>query len=153
MTLDWTNLAVMAALIAAAWALSCAVLQRAVRRAAAQRQQATDRHLKEMATTIQSLQAQVDELSEARGFTEPLATEFDMEAAAETVDQQPPHPEDQEVSPDVMAVLAAAAAAFLGAKVRVLSARLLESPHRVVNAWSQQGRVFVQASHNLRSRL
>lgn len=152
MTLNWADLAAIGALVAVCWAVTCAVLRRAVRRAASEQQHATERHLKEMAATIKSLQAQVDELSEARGLTEPVATEFDMETAAATADEAA-KPEDEEVTPEVMAVLAAAATAFLGRKVRVLSAKLLESPHRVVNAWSQQGRVFVQASHNLRSRL
>lgn len=152
MTLNWADLAAIGALVAVCWAVTCAVLRRAVRRAVSEQQRATERHLKEMVATIQSLQTQVDELSEARGLTEPVATEFDMETAAATASQAA-RPEDEEVTPEVMAVLAAAASAFLGAKVRVLSAKLLESPHRVVNAWSQQGRVFVQASHNLRSRL
>ena len=47
---------------------------------------------------------------------------------------------------------AAAVTAFLGKKVRIRSAKTLQSPYEIVNPWSQQGRVFVQASHNLRSR-
>ncbi len=152
MAVNWADLAAIAALVAAGSAVSCAVLQRALRRNVAKREEATEHRLKEFATTIKALQAQVEELSEARGLTEPVATEFDMEAAAATAEESAQY-EDEEVTPEVMAVLAAAATAFLGKKVRVLSAKLLESPHRVVNAWSQQGRVFVQASHNLRSRL
>ena len=49
-------------------------------------------------------------------------------------------------------VIAAAVTAFLGKKVRIRSAKMLQSPYEIVNPWSQQGRVFVQASHNLRSR-
>jgi hypothetical protein len=91
------------------------------------------------------------------------APEFTMEAAqgfasvpepeaAPEFEEQAVRLGDSEISPETMAVLAAAVTAFLGKKVRILSARLLESPNEVVNAWSQQGRVFVQASHNLRAR-
>lgn len=44
-------------------------------------------------------------------------------------------------------VLSAAVAAFLGKRARIRSARLV-GPDRS-SAWAQQGRVFVQASHNL----
>ena len=54
-------------------------------------------------------------------------------------------------SPEMMPVLAAAAAELLGKKVRILSARKLEAPRQGLSPWSQQGRVFVQASHNLRA--
>jgi len=45
-------------------------------------------------------------------------------------------------------ILAAAVTAFLGKKVRIRSAKMLYA-HESFNAWSQQGRVVVQASHNL----
>ena len=48
--------------------------------------------------------------------------------------------------------IAAAVTAYLGKKVRIRSAKMLQSPYEIVNPWSQQGRVFVQASHNLRPR-
>jgi hypothetical protein len=49
-------------------------------------------------------------------------------------------------------VIAAAVTAFLGKKVRIRSAKMLQSPYEVVNPWAQQGRMFIQASHNLRLR-
>lgn len=51
--------------------------------------------------------------------------------------------------PDVLVVIAAAVSAFLGKKIRIRSARMLQSPYEIVNPWSQQGRVSVQASHSL----
>jgi hypothetical protein len=56
------------------------------------------------------------------------------------------------VSDDVLVLIAAAVTAFLGKKVRVRSARMLQTPYEIVNPWAQQGRVFVQASHNIRGR-
>jgi hypothetical protein len=53
----------------------------------------------------------------------------------------------EEISHEVLAVIAAAVAHFLGKSARIRSARLV---HPVGNSpWAQQGRVFVQASHNL----
>jgi methylmalonyl-CoA carboxyltransferase 12S subunit len=64
-----------------------------------------------------------------------------MEAAAAPAD---------EVSPEILMVLSAAVAAFLGKKARIRGARMLRPID--ANAWAQQGRVFVQASHNLPHR-
>jgi hypothetical protein len=59
--------------------------------------------------------------------------------------------EKDEVPAEMKAVIAAAAVAALGPKARVVSARAAR-PDDVVSPWSQQGRVSVQASHNLRVR-
>ncbi len=58
----------------------------------------------------------------------------------------------QEVSPEMLLVIAAAVTAYLGKKVRIRSAQMLQTPYEIVNPWSQQGRVIVQASHNLGQR-
>ncbi|HET8666889.1 MAG TPA: hypothetical protein VFM10_02845 [Terriglobales bacterium] len=51
------------------------------------------------------------------------------------------------ISPEVLAVIAAAVVHFVGKGARIRSARLI---HPVgTSPWAQQGRVFVQASHNL----
>ncbi len=50
------------------------------------------------------------------------------------------------VTPDVIAMIAAAVTTFLGKKVKVHSARRIVEAG---NPWAQQGRVFIQASHNL----
>jgi len=48
------------------------------------------------------------------------------------------------VAPDVVLVIAAAVAAYLGERAHVRQIRLISS-----SAWGQQGRVTVQASHAL----
>jgi methylmalonyl-CoA carboxyltransferase large subunit len=53
----------------------------------------------------------------------------------------------EEVSPETIMVLTAAVAAFLGKRARIRGARLVHAAPS--SAWAQQGRVFVQASHNL----
>ncbi len=64
---------------------------------------------------------------------------------------EPPKPVAEEVSPEMILVMAAAVTAYLGKAVRIRSARLLYS-HESFNAWSQQGRAVIQASHNLAQR-
>jgi methylmalonyl-CoA carboxyltransferase large subunit len=69
-----------------------------------------------------------------------------------TTGEKPEKREAEEITPDTLVVLSAAVTAFLGKRVRIRSAKMLQSPYEIVNPWSQQGRVVVQASHNLRSR-
>jgi cell division protein FtsL len=53
----------------------------------------------------------------------------------------------EELAHETLVVIAAAVSAFLGRSVRLRSARLIQPVEG--SAWAQQGRVFVQASHNL----
>jgi len=90
---------------------------------------------------LESLIASRNEIAAAAVPTPPAAV---VAAPA----PQPPQPEVlEEVSPDILMVLTAAVAAFLGKRGRIRGARLV--PTAPSNAWAQQGRVFVQASHNL----
>ena len=57
--------------------------------------------------------------------------------------------EEDAVEPEILLVIAAAVTAFLGKKVRIRSAKMLQSPYEIINPWAQQGRVSVQASHRL----
>lgn len=59
-------------------------------------------------------------------------------------------PAKNEVTPEILAVIAAAVAQFLGAGARIRSTRAI--PVAEGNAWAQQGRVIIQASHNLAMR-
>jgi hypothetical protein len=51
-----------------------------------------------------------------------------------------------EVSPEAVAIIAAAVTAFLGKKVKIRNARRIDSG---TTPWAQQGRAIIQASHNL----
>lgn len=55
------------------------------------------------------------------------------------------------IPPDIQVAIAAAAIAAFGDHARVRSARRIPSSD-VVSPWTQQGRVIVQSSHNLRTR-
>jgi hypothetical protein len=56
-----------------------------------------------------------------------------------------------EVTTKTLSVIAAAVTEFLGKKVRIRSARMLQTQY-AVDRWARQGRVTVQTSHNLTRR-
>jgi len=119
-------------------------------RALSDRQAATERQLSEVAAELKALRARLAELSPVAAVHQSAAAVAGAKtpiAARETSGSK-----KGEVTPEALVMIAAAVTAFLGKKVRIRSAKMLQSPYEVVNPWSQQGRVFVQASHNLRSR-
>jgi hypothetical protein len=62
-------------------------------------------------------------------------------------------PTDQEstaIAPETQVVIKAALSAFLGHEVQIRSVKLLETPD-VAAAWTTQGRIAVQTSHNQRT--
>lgn len=94
------------------------------------------------------LQEQVDALKKAQKVGPAAAP-----AAVVPVVAAPKPAVEEEVAPEILLVIAAAVTAFLGKKVRIRSARALQTPYEIVNPWAQQGRVFVQASHNVAQRV
>ncbi len=146
MRMHWTEIAVASAVAGAGCVAVYAGLQRVLRRIVAERQQETDRQIAALTTTVRALQARVVELNHLalrRGQDEVEQ----IAAAAEGTDV---HVNGEK--PEVLAVITAAATAFLGKAARVRSARLVPAPQETVSAWSQQGRVIVHTSHNLRGR-
>ncbi len=61
-------------------------------------------------------------------------------------------PDEERIAPEILAVIAAAATAMLGANLRIGSIELLHSTSDSVSRWTSQGRANVQASHNLRTK-
>lgn len=57
---------------------------------------------------------------------------------------------DQEITPEILMVMAASIAAYLGKNIRIRRARFVDPG--LINAWGQSSRVVLQASHNLRGR-
>jgi hypothetical protein len=57
--------------------------------------------------------------------------------------------DDAAISAEILAAIAAAAAVFVGKRLRILGVEQLDSPREQVSRWSRQGRVQVQSSHNL----
>ena len=54
-----------------------------------------------------------------------------------------------EITPEVVAVIQAAANEFFGKRVRVLSIKILHASNEGHDRWLQRGRDTIQASHNL----
>ncbi len=66
----------------------------------------------------------------------------------QTADSRPSTPqEDEGLSEELVLVISAAVAAFLGKKPHIRQIRLLGATN-----WAQQGRVMIQASHALSAR-
>jgi hypothetical protein len=57
--------------------------------------------------------------------------------------------DDVPIPAEVLAAIATAAAVFVGKRFLIRSIELMQSTRGPVNRWSRQGRVLVQASHNL----
>jgi len=76
---------------------------------------------------------------------------LNMKAAAAAA-MEAGQPEEEEIAPEMLAVIAAAVTAFLGANHSIRSARMLQSPDAAVSRWTRQGRASVLASHNLPSK-
>ena len=55
---------------------------------------------------------------------------------------------DEAITPELLMVMSAAIAAYLGKSVRIRRARFIDP--QLMNAWGQSSRVVVQSSHNLR---
>ncbi|WP_224961752.1 hypothetical protein [Geomonas subterranea] len=56
----------------------------------------------------------------------------------------------EEITPELLMVMSASIAAYLGRSVRIRKARFVDPMQ--VNAWGQSSRVVLQASHNLNIR-
>jgi methylmalonyl-CoA carboxyltransferase large subunit len=55
--------------------------------------------------------------------------------------------QEEAISEEILMVIAAAVAAFMGKKAKIRRVRRMTEFG--VNPWSQQGRVSIQASHNV----
>ena len=76
---------------------------------------------------------------------------FKKEAAADAA-MQTVHPDEEEIPPEILAAIAAAAAAFLGTSLRIGTVELQRSSQGAASRWSRRGRSLVSASHNLRRK-
>jgi methylmalonyl-CoA carboxyltransferase large subunit len=101
-----------------------------------------------LAAQLAALTARLEKL-EAAGLATPVAASAPVAesvaqpAVAEAAAAEPVKEAD-EFSEELMLVLSAAVAAYLGKRPHIRAVRLHGS-----SAWAQQGRVFVQASHVL----
>lgn len=112
------------------------------------RQESAERQLGELREAVNALQLR---LAETIGTAAPQNAT--AAAAADAGQPAPQKPRKPEVTHEILVMLAAAATAYLGKKVRIRSAKMLQSPYEIINPWAQQGRVFIQASHVQHLRL
>lgn len=104
----------------------------------------------ELREALHGLQAQLADLGERVARLEGAAFGRGAQPGGQALSPDapglaPPQPEpDGEVREEILLAISAAVAAFLGERAHVRQVRLIRSA-----AWSQQGRVWVQASHRL----
>ena len=112
--------------------------------AVSERQKAMEGQLSEMAQTLKALEARLAEAGRPSAAG-PVS-------AASSAAKEAAHRMNEEVTPETLVVIAAAVTAFLGKRVRIRSAKLLQQRAVAASAWAQQGRATVHASHNLRCK-
>ena len=56
------------------------------------------------------------------------------------------------ITPEIIAVIEAAATAFVGKKIRILSVKILSESEQDSNTWADKGRDIIHASHNMVQR-
>lgn len=140
-----------AALVLAAIACGYVLLLRRVRLTLREHQREIDHRLRTLTETIALLEMR---LAEPEAMTDSHPTrEIDVDSKG-VAPANPDEPEEslserEEIPPEIEVAIAAAAFAVLGPHARVRSTKMV---HNVVSPWTQQGRVSVQASHNLRVR-
>ncbi len=123
---------------------SCAITYWLGRRSVDQKLRRIEHQLASVAEMKSTVDALVDRKPEPVALTEPPKPARPKPAVAAPASE----PAREEGLPhETLVVIAAAVAAFLGKSVRLRSARLIQPLPD--SAWAQQGRVYVQASHNL----
>lgn len=136
----------------AAVVIGCVATYRAVRKG-------TTRELESLRGQVAELNASVQRLSEkAAEPPKAIAAAAGAQTAAAPIALAPQPvatpvaaaPVRPEIAEEVLAIITAAVAAFLGKRARVRRTKLVQTSE--TSAWAQQGRVIVQASHNLNIR-
>ncbi|HEY3625909.1 MAG TPA: hypothetical protein VGL00_06485 [Terracidiphilus sp.] len=163
MTLHWADLAFMVAIVVAGCGASCFLVLVRLRRMLAEQQRDMYRRLAALTEAVamrppaaSEAPAETDALTEAEIETEaPAGFPGFLEARTDVRENAAPtvavDEDAAELPAEIRVAIAAAAIAAFGNHARVRSARRVPSSD-VVSPWTQQGRVIVQSSHNLRAR-
>jgi methylmalonyl-CoA carboxyltransferase 12S subunit len=99
--------------------------------------------LARMAEALEALRQQMDRLSQRVAALEATGVAAGQPTPARPKAQAAPVPTEEDLSDELVMVIGAAIAAFLGKKAHVRQIRLLSSA-----AWLHQGRVTIHASHS-----
>ncbi len=157
-SLDATILAAATVLVLAGWVAAYVFAKRMLTGAVEQLRQESEKRVNalysKLSATAMALPA-INETKTSEQVVEPAATlrppALKEGPAPGRALASPASATIEEVSPEILLVISAAVTAFLGKKVRIRSARTVPGTD-AFSAWAQQGRVFVQASHNLTQR-
>jgi methylmalonyl-CoA carboxyltransferase large subunit len=102
-------------------------------------------------TETQSMTALLEEINQRlRDLDERLRSveaRFAPPLTAATAPVAPKQEPEEQIEPEILMVIAAAVAAFMGHKARIRRVRRSATPG--MNPWAQQGRVSIQASHSV----
>ncbi len=157
--LDIANVVTIVALLVASFLISYLIAQHTLKQANENAREQLELRLAGLTSASAELELRVEQLTHAtealaagaRSRTSAAAVVTDAKTASAAAPA--PQPEaDPEISAETLILISAAVTSFLGKKVRIRSAKMLQSPYEIVNPWAQQGRVIVQASHNLQMR-
>jgi hypothetical protein len=155
---EFANIVIIVALVVAGCLVSYVSSQHVLKEASENARRQLELRLDGITHAIADLEVRVAELTR---INEELAATARAATASAPRPSEVAHPSgaaaqavpksEEEIAPEILAVIAAAVTSYLGKKVRIRSAKMLQSPYEIVNPWAQQGRVSVQASHALRS--
>jgi methylmalonyl-CoA carboxyltransferase large subunit len=98
-----------------------------------------------LAETLAALRSEVAALADRITKLEATGVVRGGEAPVASGSADRAHPSPPGVTPDIIAVITAALAAYLGVKPHIRQITMVGGA-----AWAQQGRVTIQASHSLR---
>ncbi len=153
---DGTTLLLIALLVLVGWVAMYVSARRMLKRTIEDFRREMDERVNSLLLSIKAAQAQAEGTRKSVAAASPAQPLAKPQSTPVAVPGPQPvsHAveEPQEVPSDVLLVIAAAVTAFLGKKVRVRSSKMLQTPYEIVNPWVQQGRVVIQASHNLGPR-
>ena len=146
MTIHGTELAVILSAIVLGLVIQYLLVLRRVRQMVAERQLTLADQLAKLDDAIRALETR---LAEHHAGSE---TNIQQTAGSTGSDRDSSREEQagEEIPADIKAAIAAAAVAVAGANVQVRSVKPVSAT--AASAWTQQGRVMVQGSHNLRVR-
>ncbi|HEY3707436.1 MAG TPA: hypothetical protein VGL22_20410 [Terracidiphilus sp.] len=147
MTENWAVAALILAAFAVGAAAVCMVLLMRLQHRLLAGQQALGNQAGRLDEAVQMIEARLAELHAS--MYPAAAGDADTESAAELGEAAAQEAMQPAIEPQIQAAIAAAAAVAIGPHARVRSARIV-NPQEDASAWSQQGRVLVQTSHNLR---
>ncbi len=135
MKLTWVELAAIFVMAIAAGAASAWLVLRKLGGAAERREREFDLRVAALDEAVRAFELRLDKENSSAALLS-----VSMEAAEEPAEA---------AAPEIQAAIAAAAVAAAGPGARIRSIRSLE-PNPGVSPWTQQGRLIVQSSHNLR---